>query len=50
MTKQFVLHYVFYVLPRHANIITDKGFDRFYECASKCVYLFPEEEECTFFS
>ena len=35
MMKQFV----FYVLPRHTNIMTDKGFHPFDECAAKCVHL-----------
>ena len=48
MTKQFVLQSCFcYVLLRHANIMTDKGFNIFIECAARCVHLFPEEEECT---
>ena len=37
----------FYVLPGHTNIITDKGFNHFDECAARCVHLFPQEEECT---
>ena len=37
MMKQFV----FYVLPRHTNIMTDKGFHPFDECAAKCVHLLP---------
>ena len=48
MTKQFVLQYlVFYVLPRHTNIMTDKGFNLFDECAARCIHLLPPEEECT---
>ena len=47
MTKQFVLILVFYVLPTHTNIMTDKGFNLFDECAARCVHLFPQEEECT---
>ena len=39
----------FHVLPRHTNIMTGKGFNVFDECASRCVYLFPQEEEFTFF-
>ena len=27
----------FYVLPRHANIMTDKGFNFFGECAANCL-------------
>ena len=38
---------IFYVLPRHTNMITDKGFNLFYEFAGRCVHLFPQEEECT---
>ena len=37
----------FPVLPRHTSIMTDKGFNLFYECAARCVHLFPQEEECT---
>ena len=44
MKKQFVLQ--FYVLPRHTNIMTDKGLNPFDECASRCVHLSPQEEEC----
>ena len=48
MTKQSVLQSCFFcVLPRHTNIIIDKGFDLFNECAARCVHLFPQEEECT---
>ena len=42
--------WLFYVLSRHANIMTDKGFNLFYECAARCVHLFQQEEECTSFS
>ena len=42
MTKQFILIFVFYVLPTHTNIMTDKGFNLFDECAARCVHLFPE--------
>ena len=41
---QFVLQSCFYVLPRNANIMTDKGFNLFDECAARCVNLFPQEE------
>ena len=27
--------------------MTDKSFNRFDECAARCVHLFPQEEECT---
>ena len=27
--------------------MTDKGFNRFDECAAKSVYMSPQEEECT---
>ena len=27
--------------------MTDKAFNYFDECAARCVYLFPQEEECT---
>ena len=30
--------------------MTDKGFNLFDEYASRCVHLFPQEEECTSFS
>ena len=29
----------FYVLLRHTNIMTDKGFNLFDECAARCVHL-----------
>ena len=46
--KQFVLKSCFfYVLPRHTNKMTDKGFSLFDECASRCVHLPLQEEECT---
>ena len=46
MMKQFVLQSCFfYVLPRHTNILTDKGFNLF--DAAICVHLFPQEEGCT---
>ena len=46
--KQFVLKSCFfYVLPRHTNKMTDKGFSLFDECASRCVNLPLQEEECT---
>ena len=35
------------MLPRHTNIMRDKGFNLFDECASSCVYMSPQEEECT---
>ena len=38
---------VFYVLPTHTNIMADKRFNLFDECAARCVHLFPQEEECT---
>ena len=45
--KQFALQsFFFYVLPRHTNIMTDTGFNIFDECASRCVYMSPQEEEC----
>ena len=36
-----------FVLARHTNIITDKGFNLFDECATRFVHLFPQEEQCT---
>ena len=52
MKKQFVLRScIFYVLPRHTNIMTNKGFNLFDKCASRCVHhLPPLEEDCTSFS
>ena len=48
MVKQFVLQSCFfYVSQRHTNIITDKGFNAFSECAARCVHLFPQEKERT---
>ena len=32
--KQFALQSCFYVLPRHINIMTDKGINIFDECAT----------------
>ena len=45
--KKQVASPVFYVLPRHNNIMTDKGFIIFDDCGSRSVYLFPHEEKCT---
>ena len=36
------------VLPRHNNLIVDSGLNIFPDCAARCVYLSPEEEECTY--
>ena len=47
MTKQFVLHSAFYVLLRRTDVITDKRFNLFDECAARCADLFPQEEVCT---
>ena len=45
MKKQFLLQSCFfYVLPRHTNKVTDKGFNLF---ASRFVHLSPQEEEST---
>ena len=41
---------LFYVLPRHTNIVTDKGFNLFDICAGNWVHMSPQEEECTSFS
>ena len=30
--------------------MTDKGLNLFDDCAAECVYLCPQEEECTSFS
>ena len=27
--------------------MTEKGFNLFGECVARCLYLFPQEEECT---
>ena len=35
----------FYVLTRHTNTLTDKGFNVFDGCASRCVNQSPQEEE-----
>ena len=37
----------FYVLPRHINIMTGKGFNVFDKSACRCVHLSHQEEECT---
>ena len=53
ITKQFVLQSCFFclflcfVLPRHTNIMAEKGFNLFDECTARCVNLFPQEEDCT---
>ena len=41
MTKQSSLAVLFYVLLRHTNIMAEKGFNLFYECAARCVHLCP---------
>ena len=48
--KQFVLHSCFfmYYLGIYTNIMIDKVFDLFDDCASRCVHLSPEKEECTY--
>ena len=33
--------------PCHNNIVTDKGLSFFDDSAAECVYLCPQEEECT---
>ena len=33
--------------PCHNNIEAGKDLNLFYDCAAECVYLFPQEEECT---
>ena len=33
-------------LPRHTEIMTDKGFTICDECAAKFVHLYPQEERC----
>ena len=38
------------VLPWHSNIRAGKGFINFFDkCAARCVYMSPQEEECTSF-
>ena len=50
MMKQFALQSCFFfVLPRHTNIVTDKGSNFFDECAARYLHLFPQEEECAYF-
>ena len=36
-------------LPKHSNIIVDKGLNLSDECTARCVYLSPQEEGCTSF-
>ena len=45
--KQFVLQPCFLCIPKHTNIMADKGFTLFDECAARRVHLFPHEEEYT---
>ena len=33
--------------PCYNNTVTDKGLNLFDDCAAECVYLCPQEEECT---
>ena len=33
--------------PCHDNIVADKGLNLFDECTAECVYLYPQEEQCT---
>ena len=47
MKRQFILSLVFYLLRRHINILTGKGFNVLNEYASRCVRLSPQEEGCT---
>ena len=35
------------VLPRHTNIMPEKGFNLFDKCATRCVNLSLQEEECS---
>ena len=49
MTKQFsfaVLFFFIYYLGK-TNIMIEKGFSRFGECAARCVHMSHQEEECT---
>ena len=43
MTKQLFCGLIFDVLPRHINIMTDKGFNLLNERAARCVHLSPQE-------
>ena len=44
--KQFVLQpCFFYVLLRHTNVMIDKVFNLFDECAPRCINLSPQEEQ-----
>ena len=45
MMKQCLAVLLVYVLLRHTNIITDKCFNHFEECATRYEYLFLQEEE-----
>ena len=36
--------------PCHNNIETCKGLNLFDDCAAECVYMCPQEEECTSYS
>ena len=36
--------------PCHNNIETGKGLNLFDDCAAECVYMCPQEEECTSYS
>ena len=45
--SRFINNYLFYVLPKYTNIMADKEFDLFKECAARCAHLFPQDEECT---
>ena len=39
---------LFYVIPRHTNIMIDKVFNLFDESASTCVHLSPQEKDLAY--
>ena len=43
----FVCYFPIQQWPCRNNIVTGKGLNLFDDCAAECVYLFPQEEECT---
>ena len=48
MTKQFVLQSFFVCITgTNINIMANKMFNLFYECAATCLHLFLQEKLCT---
>ena len=46
VTKQLYYSLVcFEVLPRHSNIMVDKGFNLFYDCTARCVHFTAPSEK-----